>query len=195
MADILSFIEGTGRLRENLRFKAGTLIEQSIAEWVVERSEVARDKLDEDGRNGSGALGNSVRSDTKDIQKGIVHVLAESYWDFINSGVNGVQNNFGATYSFRNLGVGREMKESFKNFIQERNITELRYINKEGEAITKALKTASDYDSAAYVLARATKKKGIKPTPFMDEAFDDEAIKDLSNRLGQEIVKIIKAPF
>jgi len=181
MADILSFIEGTGRLIDNLRFEANTPIEQLIADWVKERSEVARDRLDEDGRRGSGALGNSVRSDTKDIQKGIVHVLAESYWDFINSGVNGVQNNFGATYSFRNLGVGRDMKESFKNFIQERGIT--------------PRDPDMSYDSLAYVLARATKKKGIKPTPFMDEAFDDEAIKDLSNRLGQEIVKIIKAPF
>jgi len=181
MADILSFIEGTGRLRENLRFKAGTLIEQSIAEWVVERSEVARDKLDEDGRNGSGALGNSVRSDTKDIQKGIVHVLAESYWDFINSGVNGTTTAFTRPYSFKTLGVGTEMKESFKRFIQERGIT--------------PRDPDMSYDSLAYVLARATKKKGIKPTPFMDEAFDDEAIKDLSNRLGQEIVKIIKAPF
>ena len=181
MADILDFLNGTGTLRDELKFKADSLVNQTIFDWVEERTEVARDKLDEDGRNGSGALGNSVRVDGKDLKDGVVHVLAEDYWDYINSGVNGVQNNFGATYSFRSLGVGRDMKESFKRFIQERGIAP-----REPEM---------SFDSLAYVLARATKKKGIKPTSFMDEAFSDEAVKDLSVRLGKQIVKIIKAPF
>ena len=49
-----------------------------------------------------------------------------------------------------------------------------------------------DYDQLAYILARATKKKCIRKTPFMDEGFSPEAIKDLADRLGKTVKRIFE---
>jgi len=168
----------TDNLRENLRAKAGTKVEQTILEWLIERRDVAREKLGNEGREGSGALATSIGWKPLDVSsdKVLVEVIAEDYWDFINQGVNGVFNSFGSPYSFKNLGVGEKMKQSFREFIQVNGITP-----REPEM---------EYDQLAYILARATKKKGIKATPFMDEGFSPEAFKDLGQRLGKTVKRI-----
>ena len=168
----------TDNLRENLRAKAGTKVEQTILDWLIERRDVAREKLGSEGREGSGALATSIGWKPLDVSsdKVLVEVIAEDYWDFINQGVNGVFNSFGSPYSFKNLGVGEKMKQSFREFIQVNGITP-----REPEM---------EYDQLAYILARATKKKGIKATPFMDEGFSPEAFKDLGQRLGKTVKRI-----
>jgi hypothetical protein len=168
----------TDNLRENLRAKAGTKVEQTILEWLIERRDVAREKLGSEGREGSGALATSIGWKPLDLSsdKVLVEVIAEDYWDYINQGVNGVFNSFGSPYSFKNLGVGEKMKQSFREFIQVNGITP-----REPEM---------EYDQLAYILARATKKKGIKATPFMDEGFSPEAFKDLGQRLGKTVKRI-----
>lgn len=169
-----------GTATENLRAKAGTKVEETIAEWLRERIDVAQAELESNNRNASGSLSASIRP--KDLvtngEEVLVEVIAEDYWDFINQGVNGTIGNFGSPYSFRNLGVGMKMHQAFKEFIQLRGITP-----REPEM---------DYDQLAYVLARATKKKGIRKTPFMDEGFSEEAIKDLADRLGKTVKRIFE---
>ena len=76
-------------------------------------------------------------------------------------------------------------------FIKRRNIQSLTWNSNEGQ-VTKILQTASDYKGAAYVLAKATKKRGIKPSYFMDETFTQESINELARRLGTEIKQIFK---
>ena len=169
-----------GTATENLRAKAGTKVEQTIKEWLRERIDVARAELESNNRNASGSLSASIR--TKDLvtngEEVLVEVIAEDYWDFINQGVNGTVNKFGSPYSFKNLVVGMKMHQAFKEFIQLRGITP-----REPEM---------DYDQLAYILAKATKKKGIKKTPFMDEGFSPEAIKDLAERLGKTVKRIFE---
>ena len=167
-----------GSATKNLRAKAGTKVEQTILDWLIERRDVAREKLGSEGREGSGALATSIGWKPLDVSsdKVLVEVIAEDYWDFINQGVNGVFNSFGSPYSFKNLGVGEKMKQSFREFIQVNGITP-----REPEM---------EYDQLAYILARATKKKGIKATPFMDEGFSPEAFKDLGQRLGKTVKRI-----
>ena len=169
-----------GTATENLRAKAGTKVEQTIKEWLRERIDVAQAELESSNRNASGSLSASIR--TKDLvtngEEVLVEVIAEDYWDFINQGVNGTVNKFGSPYSFKNLVVGMKMHQAFKEFIQLRGITP-----REPEM---------DYDQLAYILAKATKKKGIKKTPFMDEGFSPEAIKDLAERLGKTVKRIFE---
>ena len=169
-----------GSATKNLRAKAGTKVEQTILDWLIERRDVAREKLGSEGREGSGALATSIGWKPLDVSsdKVLVEVIAEDYWDFINQGVNGVFNSFGSPYSFKNLGVGEKMKQSFREFIQVNGITP-----REPEM---------EYDQLAYILARATKKKGIKATPFMDEGFSPEAFKDLGQRLGKTVKRIFE---
>jgi hypothetical protein len=169
----------TDNLRENLRAKAGTKVEQTILDWLIERRDVAREKLGSEGREGSGALATSIGWKPLDVSsdKVLVEVIAEDYWDFINQGVNGTQTVFNDTpYSFKSLSVSRKMKQSFIEFIQVNGITP-----REPEM---------EYDQLAYILARATKRDGIKATPFMDEGFSPEAFKDLGQRLGKTVKRI-----
>lgn len=178
----------TENLRENLRIKAKTKVEQTIYEWVIERRDVARSVLDKPkgsnpsrDSNGSGALRTSIRP--KDFitngEKVLVEVIAEDYWDYINQGVNGTKTVFSDTpYSFRTSGVGDKMKQSFVKFIQVNGITP-----REPEM---------DYDQLAYILARSVKQKGIKGTHFMDEGFSPKAFKDLGQRLGKTVKRIFE---
>jgi|TARA_R110000765_G_scaffold67468_2_gene130341 hypothetical protein len=171
----------TDKLRKNLRAKAGTIVEQTIADWIEEKIEFAQNILEQKNRVGSGALSTSIRP--KDLvtndEKVLVEIIAEDYWDFINQGVNGTKTVFSDTpYSFRTSGVGEKMKQSFVKFIQVNGITP-----REPEM---------DYDQLAYILARSVKRKGIRKTPFMDEAFSPEAIKDLADRLGKTVKRIFE---
>ena len=169
-----------GTATENLRAKAGTKVEQTISDWLRERIDVAQAELESSNRNASGSLSASIR--TKDLvtngEEVLVEVIAEDYWDFINQGVNGTVNKFGSPYSFKNLVVGMKMHQAFKEFIQLRGI--------------QPREPEMDYDQLAYILARATKKKGIRKTPFMDEGFSPEAIKDLADRLGKTVKRIFE---
>ena len=168
-----------GTATENLRREAGSDVDKILLSWVRQRIKVGQEELESDDRNGTGALSASLGSDiTSTNEETIVKVLAEDYWDFINSGVNGVQNNFGAPYSFKTLGVGTEMKQAFTEFIQVRGIV--------------PREPNMSYESLAYVLARATKVKGIRATPFMDEAFSNESIKELAERLGKTVKRIFE---
>ena len=177
-----------GTATENLRAKAGTKVEQTIADWVRERIDVAQSVLDEPkgsnpsrNSNASGSLRASIR--TKELvtngEEVLVQVIAEDYWDFINQGVNGTTTVFNDTpYSFKNLGVGMKMHQAFKEFIQLRGI--------------EPREPEMDDDQLAYILARATKKEGIRKTSFMDEGFSPEAIKDLADRLGKTVKRIFE---
>ena len=170
-----------GTATQNLRAKAGTKVEQTIKEWLRERIDVAQAELESSNRNASGSLSASIRPNdlVTNGEEVLVEVIAEDYWDFINQGVNGTTTVFNDTpYSFRTLGVGDKMKDAFKKFIQLRGI--------------QPREPEMDYDQLAYILARATKKKGIRKTPFMDEGFSPEAIKDLADRLGKTVKRIFE---
>lgn len=188
--DLSSFLKSSGSLRDNLRFEPNSEFEKTVKDWAEERIEVARKILEDTDRNSTGALAKSVFSKPYNESEGkmIVEILADSYWKFINHGVNGVFNSRGSQYSFKNLGVGRAMKDSFRDFIKNRGITSLNYTNSKGESKSKPMRTEKDYDGLAYVLAKSVKKKGIEGNEFMDIAFSAEALKDLGTRIEKDVV-------
>lgn len=176
------FLAQSGRVKGAFRFEAKTETEKVIRDWIEERRSIAREKLEEDDREGSGALKTSIAPNYDDLPtEGIVTIMAEDYWDYINSGVNGVLNNFGAKYSFKTLGVDEQDISDFKEWIRNKGIT--------------PFQPDMSYDELAYVLASSTKRKGIRSTPFMDEAFDEASIKDLATRLGKAIVLQFQQPI
>lgn len=93
--------------------------------------------------------------------------LAEDYWDFINSGVNGFQGNFGSAYSFAEYAKtptdGQTFNESIKAWMAAKGI-----VAEDG-----------DYDSLAYVIMQSVKKNGIEATHFVDKAITDKEIEKL----------------
>ena len=187
----LSFLQDLGTLKRELKPQPGTVVYDTLTAFVALKITEAKTRLRDAGRSSTGSLEASIQPNITDEDgKIIVQVLAEDYYDFINKGVDGLERKFGSPYSFKTLGVGQNMLRSFEDFIRNRNIKELSYIDKEGREVHKILSTANDYKSAAFVLARATKKKGIEPTHFMDLTFDEQSFKELAETLGRKVTQI-----
>lgn len=191
--------ETTKNLRENLRTTPNSAVERTLYNWVAERIDVAKDILAKDGKDRNGSLIPSIRPDVilKETEA-FVKIMAEDYWDFVNSGVDGfypegkgkaITNVFGTTYSFKSLNVSRDMISSLKQWVQKRGITELM-----GQNIVIA-EGVDIENSIAFALAKSIKKKGLDAVPYMDEAFGEEAIKDLADKIGKSVTKIMSTPF
>jgi len=123
-------------------------------------------------QNGTGSLKQSL--EFKFEAKGsVIEIifLANDYWDFVNSGVDGYeqgvgakQNKFGTTYSFsevaKSQSSGITFNQSIKDWIKNKGLTA----------------DDGNYDGLAYVIMRAVKRKGIKPTEFVNKALNENSL-------------------
>ena len=178
----LEYLKTLGRARESLRQASSPVgvVAQSFASSSIE---FMKQLLDDDNRNANGSLSQSlsfnIESNNSEIS---VEFLANDYWDFINSGVNGVERSFGSPYSFRSLNPSPAMLDSLtgtgslRGWMAARGIRSLSYIDKEGNNINKQLSTDSDFRQAAWVFARAIKRNGIRPTEFLDDTFNEDSL-------------------
>ena len=156
-------------------------------------------KLADKGRVASGSLGQSIApSIFQEDGNLILEIEMNNYWDFINQGVNGTQQNWGSEYMFRPLAktpsAGADtFKESILDWMTFKGIDSLSWQDKEGEFVTKFLVTEEDYQQAAFVIMRAVKKKGIEPSFFVDEVINEEAFEhleiDIQEAIEQELTK------
>lgn len=189
----LSFIDKLGKIKEKLKPQPDNPVFEVLTAFVTIKISEAKKNLRDANDSSSGTLEQSIRPEPEITKSGIlIKVMAEDYFDYLNKGVNGLERRYGAPYSFKSLAVGSGMLRSFEDFIKHRNIKSIAYQNKEGETIEKILSNASDYKSASYVLARATKKKGIRANHFMDKAFDDESIEELTKSLGLAVKRLFE---
>lgn len=167
--------------KSGLNFEPQNPVQKVLGEWVMERIQVAQAKLDEPkgtnpsrSSNATGSLRNSIAPETETIgNKIVVDVMANDYWDRLNSGVNGVFRNFGAKYSFETLITPRRFIEDIERWIRDRGI-----VPREPEMSRQQL---------AVIISKSVKRKGIEAVPFMDEAFSSDAVKQLADRLTKEI--------
>lgn len=188
-----SFLENMNSLRDSFRLMPDTPFYRKLNAFVMTKITEAKTNLRDANSSSTGALEKSIAPNTT-IEEGriIVEVLAEDYWEYIDKGVNGLERNQRSPFSFRNLGVSRNMALSFEKFIKDRGITSILTRNAQGETIEKILSTASDYKGASYHLAKATKKKGIERTDFFNSVFNQEAFDELGEILGREVVNILR---
>ena len=98
-----------------------------------------------------------------------------SYWKFVEYGVNGVQTNRGAPFSFRYITPSPRHVAAIRKWI-----------------VDKALGIPADeIDEAAYNMARATKRRGIKGRPFLNPVLTDDKLNELvvsiAEAAGKEI--------
>lgn len=177
----LAYLEQIGQAREAVK----TIAETAVGKVVQEFAQDATDEMREEVPAASGTLKASIGFEFKTDGESIsIAFLADDYWDYINSGVDGVErssgalvNQFGDTYSFKTLNPSKKMVDAFagggsmQNWLASKGITSLTY---GGE--THSLVTDADFRGAAYVLARATKRHGIKPTPFVNNALSEDKI-------------------
>jgi len=189
------FAQTLGKAAETVKTESSNLLAMIMKQFA--ESNVAEMKTNTP--KGSGSLAASIGFKFGN-DGGILTVdfLADDYWDYVNSGVDGVRgsagaipNKFGQTYSFKTEIPGRAMIDSFmgkgkQNWLASKGITSLTY---GGE--TYQLTTESDYRAAAFVFARAVKRKGIKPSNFVGKSINEESLKELENLLIDAMVNLI----
>lgn len=172
--------------------------QKELKDFTELKIALARDYLLEDpNREGTGTLAASIEPEFFiDAGNSIgINILANDYWDFVNSGVNGVLNKFGAPYSFQTLNPSRKMVDAFAGFdgwMASKGITELVYYDTNlDQMVRKELITDEDFRGAAFVFARAVKRNGIEPNDFIDRAFNEEAV----NEFEQLILDALENEF
>lgn len=126
------------------------------------------------------------------IDNGIQIVTTQNYWEFVDEGVKGVFNKSKAPnsrFSFKNLGVPRDMLESFKLYISRTGSKGLR----KQTLIRKNKKKQADLiTKEAMSMAVATKIGGIKPMNYVEPAVGDKRLKVLNKALSKEMAVKIK---
>lgn len=128
----------------------------------------------------------------KPIANGIQIVTMQEYWDFVNQGVKGVFNKNKAPrsdYSFKNLGVSKDMLKSFKEYIAR---TGSKGLKKQSLIRKNKKKQADIINKEAMQMAVATKIGGIKPMNYVEPAVGQKRLKVLNRALSKEIGNKIK---
>jgi len=125
------------------------------------------------------------------INNGIQIVTTQNYWEFVDEGVKGVFNKGKAPnskFSFKNLGVPKDMLNSFKQYIARTGSKGLR----KQSLIRKNKKKQADLiTKEAMSMAVATKIGGIKPMNYVEPAVGAKRLKILNKALSKEMaVKI-----
>lgn len=126
------------------------------------------------------------------INNGIQIVTTQNYWEFVDEGVKGVFNKNKAPnsrFSFKNLGVPKEMLNSFKQYIARTGSKGLR----KQTLIRKNKKKQADLiTKEAMSMAVATKIGGIKPMNYVEPAVGAKRLKILNKALSKEMAVKIK---
>jgi hypothetical protein len=128
----------------------------------------------------------------KPIANGIQIVTTQNYWEFVDEGVKGVFNKGKAPnsrFSFKNLGVPKDMLESFKQYIARTGSKGLR----KQTLIRKNKKKQADLiTKEAMSMAVATKIGGIKPMNYVEPAVGPKRLKILNKALSKEMATKIR---
>jgi len=128
----------------------------------------------------------------------VLEISMADYWKFVDKGVDGTMRKQGSPYKFKK---GNIKQDAVKKFALNRGITS--YKKPDGTVIFDTKKDLKDrkgksipmnkkFKTLYWLIGRGIARNGIKPTNFVDEAFDnnilDNMSKDLSTALGREIL-------
>ncbi len=180
----LDYLQKLGKAREMVSNIAKTPVGQVVQEFA----QTSIDKMKGYAPKATGTLSQSLTyTFTQENGKIDLEFLADDYWDFINSGVDGtaqssgaISNKFGSTYSFASMaktssGAGLNFKESISLWMISKGITA----------------EDGDQESLAYVIMQSVKRKGIKPTEFVNKVLNEEALKQLESEVADAFVKMV----
>jgi hypothetical protein len=126
------------------------------------------------------------------IENGIQIVTTQNYWEFVDEGVKGVFNKGKAPnskFSFKNLGVPKQMLDSFKDYIAR---TGSKGLNKKTLIRKNKKKQADLITKEAMSMAVATKIGGIKPMNYVEPAVGAKRLKVLNKALSKEMATKIR---
>jgi hypothetical protein len=144
-----------------------------MAEYVITQ---AQKNLDKSGSVTSGQLADSMTARDIEINGSKMSIDVEilDRYDFLNSGVKGVESGTGK-YSFKTKRPSIGMKNSIKSWLKTRGRRALKYkaiskTERKDKRIAKMRSEADTQEGLAWAVATSIKKKGIKATKFFTNA-------------------------
>ena len=195
---VRDYLNDLGTAKDDLRNIANTPVGEAIKLWAEENIQSMKDYLANDNRVASRELYSSLGFEFEQTNEGLfINFLAADYWDFINQGVNGLNQNRGSEYSFRTPNPSPKMVDAFtgtgslRGWMAQRQIKTLSYFSKDGEPVRKVLTTDQDFRQAGYVIARAVKRNGIRSTPFLTDTFTEENLQKLEDDIAAALATMI----
>ena len=157
------------------------------------------DSLEKNDRIAQGLLVQSISINIRSFATNMVmEISMADYWKFVDKGVDGTKRSQGSPYKFKK---GNIKQAAVKKFALNRGITS--YRKPDGTVIFNTKKDLKDrkgksismdkkFKTLYWLIGRGIARNGIKPTNFVDEAFDnnilDNMSRDLSTALGREIL-------
>ena len=110
-----------------------------------------------------------------------ITISANSYWKFVDQGVNGLQRGRGSEFSFRTPFPNRKMAESLEQGASFKGIS-----------LPQGFK---DFKSYSYAAAVKLKREGIEPNYFASSVITPEFIETIQKELSEQFGKIVSLNF
>jgi len=168
-------VEGLGNrdFGDDIKLNKTAQVLVDMAEYVITQ---AQKNLDKSGSVTSGELADSMTAEDIEINgtKMSIDVKILDRYDFLNSGVKGVESGTGK-YSFKTKRPSIKMKNSIKSWLKTRGRRALKYkaiskTERKDKSIAKMRSEADTQEGLAWAVATSIKKKGIKATKFFTNA-------------------------
>lgn len=159
------------------------IIADKLVPFLQKRVEDMRQRLIDNGVDPGSRLVQSIAPDVKiypDRVEGIISLDRDDngneYHQWIDEGVNGLEQSQDSPFSFKTLKVGEQMEKSLATWIKAKYGEGMGYDSKRGEW---------------YGLGVNVKKRGIKRTQFVSGVIGDKLLGQLGKELANEFgVKI-----
>lgn len=137
-------------------------------------------------KKGSGTLAQSITILPVELKGNTYTFQIEGagYADFVDKGVDGTKVSYGSPYKFKSSRPSRSHAEAI-----------LKWIPVAGLMLSPAHPQIKTYKQMSWAIATAVKKHGIKPTPFMDNAFGPEYEQSLSDALTIALGRAVEIKF
>ena len=143
------------------------------------------DSLEKNDRIAQGLLVQSISINIRSFATNMVmEISMADYWKYVDGG---------RKKGSKMPPINAMLKHIANRWINYKGIQNS-YRNKKGQLVKRKKPLAKEkaLRTLAYLIGRSISKKGIKPTNFVDEAFDnnilDNMSRDLSTALGREIL-------
>ena len=174
-------------------------IEKMLSEYISKFLSTAADNLNKTNSVTTGNLEDSLDFRIESTRSGYtVYFTALDYYKFVDKGVQGVKGggkNTTSPYRFKFINPSKSHVEAIKKWIVNNNLTALvTDINKYGATRRERKGKTMPMDTAAFVVARSIKKKGIAATNFWSDAFD-KTFADFGQRMSAALGKTITVNF
>jgi hypothetical protein len=171
-------------------------MQEMLSKYIVEFLNTASDNLNKTNSITTGNLENSLDFDITRTTGGYrIDFKALEYFKFVDKGVRGKgssEKNKTSPYSFKYINPSKSHVEAIKKWITDNNLTaQVTDIKRWGTYKSREAKGKNmPLKSAAWLVARNIKRKGLRATNFWSDAFD-QTFKDFGQKMSAALGKTI----